>query len=108
MQKLRLHWEFFKSTIILNLASSVLFAAIIGSMSGGTKTTSPLIVNYINCCMFGGPLVSFYYKELSRKKEYYFYYNRGITKIKLLTTTYITYILTGLVILIILNYAQFA
>jgi hypothetical protein len=105
MQKVRLYWEFYKSTLILNLASSVFLSFILMlGMQMIMKAPPPFIVIYIRCCMFGGPIVSLYYKETSRNNEYYFYYNKGISKISLLIITFIAYILIGILLLSILHY----
>ena len=68
----------------------------------------PLYIVYIRCCMFGGPLLCIFYKEMSRKNEYYFYFNRGISKISLFIVTLSTYVLTGHLLIIILHYAKLA
>jgi hypothetical protein len=107
MQKVKLFWEFYKSTLSMNLFSSVFLLFILfGAMQMVMKTSTPLILVYIHCCMFGGPFISFFYKELSRKKEYYFYYNRGITKVNLLVTTLLINFLFGILLINILRYAK--
>jgi len=107
MVKLALHWEYFKSTLVLNLASSVLFAFFINSFLKTLPIPIPSFpVIYIRCLMTGGLLLCFIYKEISRKNEYYFYYNRGITKLSLWLVTLATYILTGTLLIIILQYAK--
>jgi hypothetical protein len=85
----------------LNLSSSVLLASIIFGVS-----ESSFIITYIRCCMFGGPFVSFYYKEVARKNEFYFYYNKGISKLNLYVKTLIIYILIGIIIHFLLYYAK--
>lgn len=107
MQKVKLYWTFYKSTLILNLASSVFLSFILFAGAQMTMKDPPhFIVIYTRCFMFGGPLICFYYKELSRKKEYYFYYNKGITKISLFITTLIICLLIGFLFLNILHYAK--
>ena len=108
MVKLALHWEYFKSTLVLNLSSSVLFAFIGGLSFITSSDPLPFLIVYIRCCMFGGPLFCFLYKEMSRKNEYYFYYNRGISKLSLFITTLSTCILTGYLLIIILHYVKLA
>ena len=109
MVKLALHWEYFKSTLVLNLASSVLFAFFVISFLKSLPGPIPSFpVIYIRCCMVGGPLLCFLYKEISRKNEYYFYYNRGITKLSLWIVTLVTYILSGTLLINILEYAKLA
>ena len=109
MLKLRLHWEYFKSTLVLNFSSSILIAFIIRlTLLTLPDPPSPIYIIYIRCCMFGGPLLCFFYKEMSKKNEYYFYYNRGISKLSLFISTLSTYILMGYLLLIILHYVKLA
>jgi hypothetical protein len=110
--KAKLYFEFYKSTLILNLASSILLSfmiyATLTSMPMVVKVPPPFAVIYIRCCMFGGPLVCFYQKEITRKNEYYFYFNKGISKINLLIVTLLINILIGVLVLNILHYAKLA
>ncbi len=108
MVKLTLHWEYFKSTLVLNLSTSVLLAFIVFLTLITLPDPPPLHLVYIRCCMFGGPLICLLYKEMSRKNEYYFYYNRGISKLSLFITTFSTYILIGYLLIMILRYAKLA
>jgi len=109
MVKLTLYWEYFKSTLVLNLSSSVLLAFIVyGALLNPSDTPPQFHVVYIHCCMFGGPLLCLFYKELSRNNEYYFYYNRGISKLSLFISTLSTYVLMGYLLIIILRYAKLA
>lgn len=104
MVKLTLHWEYFKNTLVFSLSSSVLLA-FIGNLTLITlPDPPPFHIIYIRCCMFGGPLLCLLYYEMTRKNEYYFYYNRGISKLSLFITTLSTYILIGCLLLIILRY----
>ena len=108
MLKLTLHWEYFKSTLVLNMSTSVLLAFIVHFTLMTLPKPPPFYIVYIRCCMFGGPLLCLLYKEMSRKNEYYFYYNRGISKLSLFITTLSTYILTGYLLIAILHYAKLA
>ena len=53
--------------------------------------------------MASGAFLSLFYKELSRKNEYYFYYNRGITKLKLWSLTLLLNFFFGLTVYHILE-----
>jgi hypothetical protein len=109
MSKSKLYWEYYKSTLALSLSSSVIFAFII---SEGLKNLPierlPLYVIFLFCFMFGGAFAAFFYKEVSRKGEYYFYYNRGISKMSLWVITEVTNILIGGMLINILNYVELA
>jgi len=110
--KVKLYWQFYKSTLIINLASSVLLAFIVKSAANisidSKIAETPLSIIYIKCCMFGGPFICFYYNELSKKNEYYFYYNKGISKLSLYIVTFSIYISIGLLIQSALYYAKLA
>jgi len=54
--------------------------------------------------MTGGFFLSAYYFEITRKNEYYFYYNLGISKVKLLLLTYSLHLIFILPLLFILQY----
>ncbi len=70
---------------------------------------APTFLNlYIKACIFGGSLISIFYKEFARKSEYYFYYNRGITKWNLIIATLSIYFLLGSILFSLLNYAKLA
>jgi hypothetical protein len=109
MKKLTLHWEYFKSTLVLNFSSSVLLSFIIYmALKNFPDPPPPLHIVYIRCCMFGGPLLCLFYKEMSAKNEYYFYYNRGVSKLSLFITTLSAYVLAGYLLINILRYVQLA
>lgn len=91
MYKLRFYWEFHKSTLVINWAFSCSMGMILMNL-----WLIPLVA------MIAGPLLSLFYKEIARKNEYYFYYNRGISKISLITMSMIMNILTGLLLLFII------
>ena len=95
MDNVKLYWEFHKSTLIINWTFSFAFSMIL---------ISPLLIPIVS--MTGGPLISIFYKEISRKNEYYFYYNRGISKLNLIIISLILNILIGLVILFIVSKCQ--
>lgn len=86
VQRIKLIWEFYKSTI-----------AIAWSVAFGTSLI--LYKHFTQVFLFStitlGPFVSFLYKELAQKKEYYFYYNRGISKVQLILFTCLINLLIG-------------
>jgi hypothetical protein len=107
MQKVRLYWEFYKSTVVMNLGCSVLLAfSIFVGMQMAMLTPPSFIVVYIRCCMFGGPVLCLYNKVLARKNEFYFYHNKGIARSGLFIATFVIYISLGVLILNILHYAK--
>jgi len=68
MIKLALHWEFFKSTLVLNLSSSVLLSFIVYiALKNFPDQQPPLYIVYIRCCMFGGSLLCLFSKKYREK-----------------------------------------
>jgi len=51
--------------------------------------------------------MSAYYFEIARKNEYYFYYNIGLSRIRLLLFTYLLHIIIVVPILFIIHYVKF-
>lgn len=97
MDNLRFYWEFHKSTLIINWAFSIAFSMIL---------SIPLLMPIMS--MTGGPLISLFYKEVSRKNEYYFYYNRGISKISLIVVSLVFNALVGVILISIIQHAKFS
>ena len=95
---LALYWAFYKSTITLNI--SVSFAIAVTCMIFGGN----FFVVFAGSFMSVGALVAFLYKEIFSPFEYYFYYNRGISKIKLIIFCLLFNILPATIILIIVNH----
>lgn len=95
MQNLRLYREFYKSTLLINWGASTALAIL---------TMSPLAFPIVT--MTGGTLISLFYKELTAKNEYYFYYNRGISKISLMLVSFSLNMLVGLMLIYIILKCQ--
>jgi len=98
MSKLKLYWAFFKSTFTISFVFSFILALII----------YPLFFNVFPIAlMTGGPIISLFYKELFRRNEYYFFYNRGISKINLLATSLVFHFTFGFIVFIIFRWVVF-
>ena len=54
--------------------------------------------------MTGGFFLAAYYFEIARKNEYYFYYNLGVSKTKLILFAYTLHLLFILPLLYIIQY----
>jgi hypothetical protein len=93
MRKLANIFEFFKSTLTINLV-----VCAIPVFLGGYDY---FFIYFLSL----GFLMSIGYKELYRKNDYLFYSNNGISKIQLLVSSYIltfaTTIILGLIIFLI-------
>lgn len=87
-------------SIMLTFLSSLLLLALPSSHSMG----------YLIICIFlvwilsGGFLLSSLYYEWARGQEYYFYYNLGISKLKLILTSYLLHLLIAVPFIISLLY----
>ena len=93
-QQARMYWGFYKETLPINWGISFLLATI----------TYPVPSSkFFLLIMASGAFLSLFYKELSRKNEYYFYYNRGITKLKLWSLTLLLNFFFGLTVYHILE-----
>lgn len=114
MTKLLLPYN--KSILKTNVIFSIILAFISTMISGIYSKLLPASENpvqtlihqfashYVFWIMTGGFLLSVYYFEVTRKNEFYFYYNLGIGKIKLLLFTFALHLLFILPILYILKY----
>jgi hypothetical protein len=104
----RLFLPFNKTILKTNIVFSILLTILSGLLFL-TKTSlhSPaylIIFFFIVWMMTGGFLLSAFYFEISRKNEYYFYYNLGFSRIKLLLTAYLLNFLFIIPIIYILQY----
>lgn len=104
MYKLKLYWAYFKSTLVFNISTSAFLTLILKMVLSLRDKDIPIYILYIYSFMFGGPLFDFFYKMLNRQDEFYFYYNRAITRLGLLISSLIICIGMGTVLLTILNY----
>jgi Zn-dependent protease len=87
-----MYWAFYKSTVTINLVVSLMVGLV----------TVSITVFAIGLVTFG-LFFAFLYKEVVRPQEYYFYFNRGISKIKLIIFCILVNILPSALILIILQ-----
>jgi hypothetical protein len=87
-------------SIFLTMLSSLVFLA-------RPSPHSPayiIIFSFIVWIMTGGFLLSAFYFEISRRNEYYFYYNLGLSKIKLLISAYLLNLIIVVPLLYIMHY----
>jgi hypothetical protein len=86
----KLYFNFHKSTLFLNWAISFSISILYFSLEKFAIST-----------FTAGFLIALLKKEFSRKNEYYFYYNFGITKMKLRLTNFILNLLFALILILI-------
>ena len=95
-----LYWAYYRSTIIVNICVSIAIILIASFF----HETDVSIYLFAASLAFIGPSFAFLLKEIVRPLEYYFYYNRGISKIKLITFCLIVNTLLGIIISLIAFY----
>ncbi len=96
--KLRLLVVFYKSTLTLSIGISALMAAF------SVFNIAGMLLLFGFCFLSGGTVVTLLYKELSKKHEYYFYYNKGISKWALAFTCITGNLLIGISLITIAQY----
>lgn len=115
-RKIVLYWAFYKSTLVINLLFPLIFALslpvafpdIIPEEIRG-ETSVMTFWNILSVCIITiGPLLSFVYKKWARSGEYYFYYNCGISKYRLMAFTLTVNALLGIFILMIKSYVAYS
>ncbi|HEX9152138.1 MAG TPA: hypothetical protein VF842_08650 [Flavobacterium sp.] len=84
-------FEFYKSTLTITLSISVLAWVL-----AGFETFKCVLVVF-------GFLISILVKEVNAKNEYLFYYNNGISKIKLLTFSFLMNFVFSIFFIVIIN-----
>ena len=84
-------FEFFKSTLLVNLSLSVI-SILFGGMS-----------NFVTVFLSFGFILSIAVKEMNRKNDYLFYYNNGLSKIQLWIFSYIFTFLLLILLIVIRN-----
>ena len=84
-------FEFYKSTLVIAVAVSVF-----GSLFGGFEMFKVMLI-------FFGFWISILMKEVNAKNEYLFYYNNGISKLKLLVLSFIMNIVFSILFIFIYN-----
>jgi hypothetical protein len=99
-KKVKLLLLFYKSNLTLNISLSTIIA--------GFSFLHPLymLFGFGVCFMSAGSLFSLLYKEISKQKEYYFYYNNSISKKTLYLICIIGNFIVGFIIITIFNYAK--
>ena len=76
-QQIKLYFNFHKSTLFVNWIISFAITLFFFSLKNFAITT-----------FTAGFLIALFQKELTRRNEYFFYYNVGITKINLIIVNF--------------------
>ena len=95
-KKIKLYFEFYISTLLLNFFLTLLSFIFFNDIS----------LSLVVFCTFGY-ISSILYIENFRKNEYYFYYNSNISKYKLVIFSFFLNILITFLFIIFLNVSHF-
>ena len=79
------------------------FLAVVLNQHG--ITLSGLIITFLIGFLTGGFLSGILFYNMFRKKEYYFYYNLGISKLRLILISYLFHLIISLPLFLISIYA---
>ena len=69
-------------------------------------TLSTILARFVINFLTTGFILGVVFYELGRKNEYYFFYNLGISKLRLILTTFLFHIIIMIPILIVAYYAK--
>ena len=97
-----MYWFFYKSTFTVNLVVSFLIGLISLMISPVSVCINVFAISLVSSGLF----FAFLYKEIVCPHEYYFYYNRGISKLKLILFCVLVNALPTTLILIIAHYVS--
>jgi hypothetical protein len=103
MNQVKLIFQFYRSTLVLNGCFSIVFSLILYLLG-----RVPIIYTFSLLLASLGFIVSMLVKEssFSNKDEYYFYYNVGISKIKLIIFSCLLNLALSLLIISGYSYAR--
>jgi len=90
----------------LDLLISLLTTFISAPLSPEGITFDLLSYFFILSYLSGGFLLGILYFEFARKQEYYFYYNLGISKLRLILTSYLFNLVLSMPLMIIATYTR--
>lgn len=110
MNIIRKFLPYFSPVLTINMIISIIatfFATALGKLMLEKEITiSGVFISFITSFITGGYLLGILYFELVRKKEYYFYYNLGVTKARLIIMTYLFHLILMIPVFIIALYAK--
>jgi hypothetical protein len=101
---IRIYLHYTNQIIKMNLVLSILWTIIISSVAftGLSKLIGMFLLSFLS----GGYILGVYYYEIARKKEYHFYYNLGISKLRLIITGYLIHLCIAFPFFLISYYAR--
>ncbi|HEX2968754.1 MAG TPA: hypothetical protein VHO46_06580 [Bacteroidales bacterium] len=93
-----------KTNIIFSIILTLLSSVVVLGGSSHHSSVYLIIRSFITWIMTGGFLLAAFHFNITRKNEYYFYYNLGISKTRLFLITYALHFLLMLPFIYILQY----
>lgn len=90
-RELRLYWFFFRSTLTITLIVALAVAFLRYAVASDHAVM--MLFNLYAGSLPIGLLMDYLYKELSFKEQYYFFYNRGMGKLRLWVAVALIYLL---------------
>ena len=85
MTRIRLYLAFFRTTLLTSIIIGVALAFVASILHSRDFVGSALLF----IPTFGLDLL---YKEISYKEKYFFFYNKGISKVELLVATFVIFV----------------
>ena len=93
--------QIIKLSLFVSLLAT--FLAVVLNQNG--ITLSRLIITFLIGFLNGGFLSGILFYNMFRKKEYYFYYNLGISKLRLILISYLFHLIISFPLFLISLYA---
>jgi len=91
--------------LLLVFYKSTLLFSIVCGIALGALNFHDFFVAFGFSFLSAGTVIGLTYKEVSKQHEYYFYYNKGLTKKALITSCAFINLAIGVLIIVIGNYA---
>lgn len=98
--KLILLTVFYKSTLLLSVLSSAAISIF------RMFSVPDMMLAFGFCFLSGGTVITLLHKEGYKQQEYYFYYNKGISKPQLILTCIFGNLIIGLLLIALSSYAK--
>jgi len=93
--------------IIASPIATFIYLVMVKSFSNGYEITlSSILARFSINFLSVGFLLGIIFYDISRKNEYYFYHNLGISKLRLILTDFLFHIVIVIPILIVSYYAK--
>ena len=101
-----------RSIFKINLMASFVFALFLSPNLMEDYSIKTIFIATLNGLIIslptGGFILALFFYQISRKNEYYFFYNMGLSRIQLMIGSYVIHILTLIPLIIIYSYVRSA